>query len=73
MQPIPSYVPGGLNAIQEDSEMEEKETVSKHDSEESANKVQGVLSQPLTEPKALSSDDIDILSECIIAYNIISG
>ena len=69
VQPVPSYVPGGgLNAIQEDSEMEEKETASKHESEESAAKSQPPPPphQLFTEPKALSLEDVEILSESIL-------
>ena len=47
--------------------MEEKETASKHESEESAAKSQPPPPphQLFTEPKALSLEDVEILSESI--------
>ncbi|KAF6039109.1 hypothetical protein EB796_002581 [Bugula neritina] len=63
VQPIPSYQPGGgLNAIQEDMELEEQETQNKKDEEkETSQKYTSLPLQFFTEPKALSEEDVEIL------------
>ena len=67
IQPMPSYTPGtGLNAIQEDSEMEEKETGSAKGSEASEGHEKKPLPEippPPNEPEALSPEDVMILSK----------
>lgn len=66
IQPVQTYMPGsGLNAIQEDSEQEEKENSSRRDSDASREKgaVPAPLAMPPAEPHALSIDDINILSK----------
>lgn len=62
---MPSYVPGGgLNAIQEDTEMEESQ--SQKESESSVeNHKSAAHRTPVAEPQALSTDEINILSETI--------
>lgn len=65
VQAVPAYVPGsGLNAIQEDSELEEKESSGRRDSGASGDKRTGPVpsAMPIAEPQALSVDDINILS-----------
>lgn len=66
IQPMPSYTPGtGLNAIQEDSELEEKENDSVKGSEASEGRDKKASLEPLapSEPDALSPEDVIILSE----------
>lgn len=66
MQPVPSYNPGGgLNAIQEDSEMEEKESHSRQLSDGSGDKIIAVPQYNPNGPdsQSLSNDDVAILSE----------
>ena len=65
VQPMPSYTPGtGLNAIQEDSELEEKETDSRKGSTASGDKSTALPTQLFSEPRAVSDEDVIILSEC---------
>lgn len=68
---MPSYTPGtGLNAIQEDSEMEEKETDSNRGSELSEGRDKKALNsaQPASEPEALSPEDVIILSKFFLLF-----
>ena len=61
--PIPAYTPGGgLNAIQEDAEQEEKETSSRRSSQDKSAEPKW-RPEMINEPAKLCEEDIVILSE----------